>query len=990
MKIQKLFENWNKFKADVIKEEILNEISYEYAEHVEDWMGIHGNEVDMPFNDIFNGKMRTVVPLGKSITKGTTIARILNWLEQQGYEVDFKTGLASKGFMSYTGDPSKPGTEQVSRVKHQKIGKVLQRAQRLNKKARETGEKKRDFSGEWYRERGSVPMEPDVQKEYDQMQDAENRAHEEYHKHFRHLHYGTGLEDWVDFWNKDSRYYRENPDKMMTDYSIIISRHPVDVLRMSDFSNIHSCHSEGSEMFHCAVKEAKGNGPIAYVVETQDLQDIDIHDNEIFEDNDRGVDGIEALSRVRLRRFDKTGQSFSDNQYSLAIPEKRIYGVDIPGFYEKVREWALEVQRSKWQEALEGGDTVSADYLRDFVMKGGHYKDTMPRDMFGKFFEEHGSSDRFQWASGGAWSDDESEEEEFVRGDDSAESLQEMANDYDWRCSGTERNLNLNHSHVNYEIVNQDWEEWDDATDPYEGEENTPNVRMYGSMRFEIELDGPAADDFPTDWQDQHSLARSIMKEMTGSDPREGESREEHRERRAQALNTEVGDYNIEDDYLPDLVLQIDFDSGYNDSDPTGFEQFCDSIQEDDAAHEKHLAVFRRKLVELGFVMPSRVDKLHSQIESKEIEFDNFTLTYDNEGGYNLIYPMEEEVFLIGPTTGDIRGVLGVTYGDTRDLRGLGSGGTNSFTSNKFKTDVLNQLTKYFVRAAQETNKQLQMDLEPDRGTPATRAVQEGEESPTAQRAADYRASRASGLGWPHEERFHAKYPAVKPEEIQEYITDGFVLGLERLRYTSAGTGGSQEREMKVGESRKARVTVLRFVLEDDAPEGFPDDQADELMLAAVKFVQYLDKDIEQLRHAINGILQTADQKVSGQITAADEELANMFEQLKAMHAAVLAEIDKQAYRAGTDRPGRAHEELDKWRDVKNLIDDLLIDIAASKKPQTILRYISDFRFTYQTRFKAIKDKVNQIETVEELSQLFEETRFERIVREEIEAILYG
>ena len=80
----------------------------------------------------------------------------------------------------------------------------------------------------------------------------------------------------------------------------------------------------------------------------------------------------------------------------------------------------------------------------------------------------------------------------------------------------------------------------------------------------------------------------------------------------------------------------------------------------------------------------------------------------------------------------------------------------------------------------------------------------------------------------------------------------------------------------------------------------------------------------------------------------------------------------------------------DRWRDVKNLIDDLLIDIAASKKPQTILRYISDFRFTYQTRFKAIKDKVNQIETVEELSQLFEETRFERIVREEIEAILYG
>ena len=228
------------------------------------------------------------------------------------------------------------------------------------------------------------------------------------------------------------------------------------------------------------------------------------------------------------------------------------------------------------------------------------------------------------------------------------------------------------------------------------------------------------------------------------------------------------------------------------------------------------------------------------------------------------------------------------------------------------------------------------------------------------------------------EQRFHANYPAVKPEEIREYIADGFVLGLERLHYTTAGTGGSQEREMKVGESRKARVTVLRFVLEDDAPEGFPDDQADELMLAAVKFIQYLDKDIEQLRHAINGVLQSADQKVSGQITAADKELADMFEQLKAMHATVLAEIDKQAYRIGTDNPGRAHQEAEKWGDVKNLIDDLIVDIAATKKPETILRYISTFRFTYETRFKAIKDKVSQIETVEELSQLFE-SRHRRI-----------
>jgi len=933
MKMQKLFANWRNFRKDAL----LEMASYERAEYIENATD-HLSPEEVPFNDIFKGKWRTIVPLGKSITKGTKIEKIITWLGQQGYEVDFKTGLASKGFMSYTGDPSKPGTEQVMRVKHQKIGKVLQRAASMNKKIRELADKRGTFANEWYRERGSTAMEPDVAKEYEVLQNAENKAKDDYEKHFRHQAYGNYLEEWVEFWNKESRYYRENPDKMMTDYSIIITRRPMDILRMSDFDLIESCHSlegarrEGGEFEYCALKSAKEGEILAFIVETQDLQEVDdLQEDEIFEDDERSVPGIEPVGRVRVRRFKKKYQSFSGNQYDLAVPERSTYGTDIPGFYEKVREWALETQKDKWEEAIGEDGKISADYLRDFVMKGGHYRDTQPRDMFGRLFAEYDGKESFQWASGGDWEGDESEEIEQVRGNQRPQELIEMAEDYEYRCDYTERNLSLDHSHVSYQIVNREWEEWDNDTDPYEGEENEPQVRMDGSMTLEVDLDGPDADEFPMNWSDKHAIARDVMGNMN--------------------FSNEIADYDIQENSVGEVEFRVEFEIGYIDPSPTGFEEFCNGVRNDDEEYEKHVAAFRAKLVELGFAKPSRIDKLRAQIESKEIEFDNFEITYDNEGGYNLTYPMEDEVFLIGPTTGDIRGVLGVTYGDTRDLRGVG----NSFYSPKFKTDVLNQLTKYFVRAAQETNKQLQMDL------------REGEEG-----------------------RIHANYPAVKPEEIREYIADGFVLGLERLRYTSAIVGNNQEREMKVGEPRKARVTVLRFVLEDDAPEGFPDDQADELMLAAVKFVQYLDKDIEQLRHAINGVLQTADQKVSGQIVAADEELANMFEQLKVMHATVLAEIDRLREQSQSDRPARSAQDMQKWEDVRHLIDDLIIDIAASKKPQTILRYISDFRFTYQTRFKAIKDKVNQIETVEELSQLFEETKLEQIIREEIEAVLYG
>ena len=318
MKMQKLFENWNKFKSGVVKEDLLNEVSYETAEHIEDWLGNHGNEMSMPFNDIFKGKMRTIVPLGKSLTPGSTIHKIVDWLKGQGYEVDFKTGLASKGFTGYTGKPGAPGTKEVVRVKHQKIGKVLQRADTLIKKKMQAALARDKRRGDLLKDNPGQYDEVHNDEEWARLRDEANKADESYKKHFRYDTYGRTLEEWVKFWNKESRYYRENPDEMMTDYSIIISRHPVDVLRMSDFANIESCHTEGKEYFHCAVKEAKGHGPIAYIVETQDLQDLDIDDNEIFEDRERDVEGIEPIGRVRLRRFDKTGRTFSDNM-SLSL-----------------------------------------------------------------------------------------------------------------------------------------------------------------------------------------------------------------------------------------------------------------------------------------------------------------------------------------------------------------------------------------------------------------------------------------------------------------------------------------------------------------------------------------------------------------------------------------------------------------------------------------------------------------------------------------------
>ena len=88
----------------------------------------------------------------------------------------------------------------------------------------------------------------------------------------------TKFIDMGTYWLNNSKTIREDVPGLENDtYSIILTRHPVDVMRMSDFEKITSCHTppsrDGSrqEYYKCAVAEAQGHGAIAYVVKTEDL-----------------------------------------------------------------------------------------------------------------------------------------------------------------------------------------------------------------------------------------------------------------------------------------------------------------------------------------------------------------------------------------------------------------------------------------------------------------------------------------------------------------------------------------------------------------------------------------------------------------------------------------------------------------------------------------------------------------------------------------------
>jgi len=100
---------------------------------------------------------------------------------------------------------------------------------------------------------------------------------------------------------------------------LVISRHPIDLVRMADFKHIESCHSQGGGYFQCAVAEAQGLGVVAYAIRADDFEkvkDIIETEEEIFNDKQRKIiSGIEPTFRLRARLFE-----FDFTQLEFAFP----------------------------------------------------------------------------------------------------------------------------------------------------------------------------------------------------------------------------------------------------------------------------------------------------------------------------------------------------------------------------------------------------------------------------------------------------------------------------------------------------------------------------------------------------------------------------------------------------------------------------------------------------------------------------------------------
>jgi len=124
----------------------------------------------------------------------------------------------------------------------------------------------------------------------------------------------------------------------VSNLKIVFSQDPHDVARMSTDRHWESCMTLGTGKHHENIFcEVSTGGIIAYLIKG----------------NDENIE--HPIGRIHIRRFDDTLGN------SIAIPEKTVYGVDVPGFLEAVQKWVND--KNEFGPGL-------------YEMKGGEYSDT--------------------------------------------------------------------------------------------------------------------------------------------------------------------------------------------------------------------------------------------------------------------------------------------------------------------------------------------------------------------------------------------------------------------------------------------------------------------------------------------------------------------------------------------------------------------------------------------------------------------------------------
>ena len=321
------------------------------------------------FDHLFGaGNWRTALPFNYDINKldaaalkalsldGISLA--IKTMRGSGWSVDWKEKTATR---SVTSKNPKTGEEFVSK-QNVKVGKLLPKLLTIWQRLKTDPDKvpERDYPTVY----ANYMLE--INKFYKVGADL---TAENYEKMLANM-IDTAIYEAEEALN----WWKINSEKVQKFY-IIISRHPIDVLRMSDFKGVQSCHSQGGMYYHCAIQEAQATGFVFFLIDQKsyDMVKGKLQDDEIFVDkagsgpkhgHTRDIEGITPITRGRVREFLNPGRG-----YSIALPEKKVYGTKVKGVLAAVTKWLKALQDPHFPQTPE-------DIIKDeWYLQGGTYSD---------------------------------------------------------------------------------------------------------------------------------------------------------------------------------------------------------------------------------------------------------------------------------------------------------------------------------------------------------------------------------------------------------------------------------------------------------------------------------------------------------------------------------------------------------------------------------------------------------------------------------------
>jgi hypothetical protein len=397
----KLWKNW---QQKTILSELNKDNRKKLLKYVEKTMTNLGSDsLDIltrtPFNYAFGDKLRIVIPLEENVAlKLTEQVALLKLTANQFYEKKHKEGSINDYLVSFnvaeeTVQQSIEGGRETKEVKIRTPQIVVRYLNKMNQLKTETFPLGRAFN--------KFKMD-EAARYWSQVQSGlvTNEQLSRQLEHFVSMTPVTTPEHIA----ASIRFMGGSTES----YSIVVTRSPIDVARMSDFSNITSCHSQKGSYFICALEEAKRGGAVAYVVKNEDVKKLEeegrLQDSEIFFDEEHlkeisknqrsndpnapmsfdddeeeqtqtSIDKIVPVSRIRIRRVIDL-----EKQMEYMVPEESEYGTQIYKFRKVLEQWCADKQSFMFAGA---DGKPNLDFSEKLLfLTGGSYQDTQIEALF--------------------------------------------------------------------------------------------------------------------------------------------------------------------------------------------------------------------------------------------------------------------------------------------------------------------------------------------------------------------------------------------------------------------------------------------------------------------------------------------------------------------------------------------------------------------------------------------------------------------------------